>query len=686
MLPVGKGAVSTFAWSGDGKQIVYARVVGDSQGNPSFDLFVYDLEKRTNTRLTESENANTMAWRPGSSQVVYVSVKDGQDTIKLIDTKTKKTSTILKAENLDQYQQPAWSPDGLKLAVVTHKPGAFGSLILLDPLTGKKTEITKPQERVDDSNPVWTPDGKGLVFCSDRGGMTNLYTVDVATRAVTKLTNTYRGAEMPCLTPDGKAVLFTSYRAKGSDIFRMPLTKGTPVAASALAAPIAPVEFKPAKPPAANKPLQAAASELPPASAHALHAATTETSASANSAAPATATTTTATTTATTTPTTPATAPGAETKAAFDTPQAVKILDPSKSLPAPDIAIGDAKPYAPTLTNDMLLPQMTSDEKGQQVGVAGTYSDILNKHQLGFDVRYGIMSQRFSYMLQYVNHMWGSSWMVSMYDQPNIAITPDVGVNGHTVYDALYFQRQRGASLGVMTPLGGGRSLYSAASFGTLSTLSNPREGNFGQLREGQLNTLTLGYQEQNVTNTIDMDINPSDGYRLGLSWVLSDGAFGSKYDFSQYMFQGERYFSILPEHRHNLAWHWNLGMINGESVQPFMVGGATGTNPVFALRGYAVGQLSGNRVATTGLEYTAPIFQHIDKMFGPLYLDRLYVTGFSDVGAAWNQGAAANPYASYGAELRLRTTVMGRQMLTLRFGLAKKLGSADAPGFYLAF
>ena len=105
---------------------------------------------------------------------------------------------------------------------------------------------------------------------------------------------------------------------------------------------------------------------------------------------------------------------------------------------------------------------MTSDEKGQQVGVAGMYSDILDKHQLAFDVRYGIMSSRFSYMLQYMNRMAASSWMISLYDQPQVGLSPDIGRNGAPLIESLYFQRQRGAMLGIQTPLGGGRSLFSA--------------------------------------------------------------------------------------------------------------------------------------------------------------------------------------------------------------------------------
>lgn len=646
MVPIGKGAVISYTWSPDSKKIVYSRMVGDKNGNPTFDLFLYDLDKRTNTRLTQSECTNTMAWRPGSNDVVYVAIEDGQDTIKLIDTATKKSTVLLKAEKDQQYQQPAWSPNGNTLVAVTHKPGQMGYLVTIDPDTGKIAQLTKPTDRVADTDPVFSPDGKSVFFTSDRGGMTNLYSVAVNGKNLQKLTNTFRGAEMPSLTPDGKTIYFTSYRSKGSMIFRMPLGKGVPVsAAPALDAPVQTASAKP-KGMTLNE-VVSASSET--------HMAAVASSLKVNS----------------------------------PVVNADQPLPPVKDMPtaaSAPLELPDATPYKPTLTNDMIVPQMTSDEKGQQIGLAGMYSDILDKHQLAFDVRYGIMSSRFSYQFQYVNRMFNSSWMASLYDTPQLGISPDVGLGGKPVLDSIYYQRQRGVMVGVQTPLGGGRALTTMANFGTLSTLIAPRSGDFGQLRNGQNNTISLGYTEQNVSPTVDMDINPSDGYRLGAQWTFSDHALGSSFNYSQYLIQGERYFSINPDWRHNLTWRFNLGLQNGIAAMPFLLGGATGTNPVYSLRGYAVGQFTGSRLATTGLEYTAPIFQHIDKNFGPLYLDRLYVAGFVDAGSAWNEGFSATPFASTGAELRIRTSVMGRQMLTFRLGLAKKLGSSDMPGFYLAF
>jgi Tol biopolymer transport system component len=647
MIPVGKGTVANYAWSPDGSKLLYTRVVGDAQGNPCWDLFTYDMKAKKVERLTTNENTNTMAWRPGTNQVLFVALKDGKATIKTVDVASKKTKVVLVAEGETQFIQPAWSPDGLRVAFASHQPGEASHLVTLEPDTGRLAQITPGAPRQSDKEPTWTPDGKHLVFTSDRTGMTNLYQVDLDGKGLRKLTNTYRGAEMASVSPDGKSLFYTSYRAKGAEIFRVPLGSGTPVD---VAAP-APA----AKPP---KPMGLSLNQI-------LGGPTGGPSADVHAANPAAA--------ALTQPSL-LDAPGAAGKGG--------ALDKAVA----DSLTGDIKPYKPTMTNDLLMPQMTSDEKGQQLGVAGQYSDILDKHELGFDVRYGIMSSRFSYLFQYTNRMFNTSWQLSLYDQPQIALSPDVGSLSTNVVDSLYFQRQRGVALGTITPLGSGRSLFAGANMSDLSTLSDPKTGNFGQLRQGQLNTLRLGLREQNVRSTVDMDINPSDGYVLNADWQMSDHNFGSNYDFSQFLLQGERYFQIIPDLRHNLTWRWNLGLINGDAPQPFLLGGANASNPIFALRGYAVGAMNGNRLASTGLEYTLPVFEHIDKMFGPLYLDRLYVSAFTDVGSAWNNGNANNPFASAGAEIRLKTSIMGRQVLTLRFGLAQKLGTSEAPGFYLTF
>lgn len=57
--------------------------------------------------------------------------------------------------------QPAWSPDGARLAFVSHSLDAPG-IYILDLRTGAVTRVTNQ----NDFSPAWSPDGTRLAFTS----------------------------------------------------------------------------------------------------------------------------------------------------------------------------------------------------------------------------------------------------------------------------------------------------------------------------------------------------------------------------------------------------------------------------------------------------------------------------------------------------------------------------------------
>jgi Tol biopolymer transport system component/cytosine/adenosine deaminase-related metal-dependent hydrolase len=96
---------------------------------------------------------------------------------------------------------PALSPDGSK-AVFT----AIGDLWLADLASNAVSKLT--DDDAIDLSPSWSPDGMQIAFASDRGGKTDIWTISLADRALARLTDLDAPANTPVWSPDGKKIAF----------------------------------------------------------------------------------------------------------------------------------------------------------------------------------------------------------------------------------------------------------------------------------------------------------------------------------------------------------------------------------------------------------------------------------------------------------------------------------------------
>jgi len=88
---------------------------------------------------------------------------------------------------------PAWSPDGGKIAFVRHTSGVEGyrdlgaEIYVLDLATGREVNVSRHE--ADDLGPVWSPDAEWLAFTSDRDEDEEVYAVRADGTDLTRLTN-----------------------------------------------------------------------------------------------------------------------------------------------------------------------------------------------------------------------------------------------------------------------------------------------------------------------------------------------------------------------------------------------------------------------------------------------------------------------------------------------------------------
>ncbi|HXD56891.1 MAG TPA: hypothetical protein VN606_03190 [Thermoleophilaceae bacterium] len=207
---IAAAAAPGVAWAtqpGANGRIVFARTPPGNVAAAS-DLYTVNPDGSGVARLTANGGAINPAWSPDGRRIAFELRSAGAATIDLIDADGTHDTPLVHG-----FGPPAWSPDGSRIAFTSDRDGNDEIYVMNADGSGL-TNLT--QNTGLDHAPAWSPDGARIAFGTIRSATfdTEIYTMNADGSAQTDLTNNPSASDIapPSWSPDGSKVAYSVYR------------------------------------------------------------------------------------------------------------------------------------------------------------------------------------------------------------------------------------------------------------------------------------------------------------------------------------------------------------------------------------------------------------------------------------------------------------------------------------------
>ena len=228
--------------SKDGNRIAFLSNGNEKRGELFIDLWLADARtgKRIKRLVESTTNPNFEELRLLYSQssfsndgrmLAFTAYREGKDVLYLMDVASASVKMRIDLPSIDAIWSPTWSPNDRQIAFSgTH--GGITDLFIVDSDGKNLRQLTN--DVYGDLQPAWSPDGTKLAFATDRSPETNLAilkfskwriaVMDIQSGAIDLLPGQGGLNLNPAWSPDGRQIAFVSDRTGIPNIFLFDFT------------------------------------------------------------------------------------------------------------------------------------------------------------------------------------------------------------------------------------------------------------------------------------------------------------------------------------------------------------------------------------------------------------------------------------------------------------------------------